>query len=323
MELIERYLQAVKFALPRAQQDDIVKELRDSILSQVEEKESVLGRSLTEDEQVELLKKLGRPTSLAGRYRPQQHLIGASLFPIYWKVLKWALGLALLVHVGSSITMAAAGKPITQSLGVLWHYPGVAIAIFAWITISFFAMEFFGAKLRIHDRFDPLQLPPLVKITPRKSRVELIGQLVIQVIFGVWWLTGLHYQYFIFGPGLAFLNFGPVWLELYPLFVVMLLVDITFTVTRLLRPQWTDGSRYSRLVMNIFGLALVLILLREPVLFVAANSSTGSQSMADAVNRAVHLGLLVAVIVHIINIGIAGIRLIGDKLSSARNAVAG
>jgi hypothetical protein len=39
MELIERYLQAVKFALPKKQQDDIVRELRDSILSQVEERE--------------------------------------------------------------------------------------------------------------------------------------------------------------------------------------------------------------------------------------------------------------------------------------------
>jgi len=36
MELIERYLQAVKFALPQKQRDDIIKELRDSILSQIE-----------------------------------------------------------------------------------------------------------------------------------------------------------------------------------------------------------------------------------------------------------------------------------------------
>ena len=33
MELIDRYLQAVKFALPKAQQDDIIKELSDNILS--------------------------------------------------------------------------------------------------------------------------------------------------------------------------------------------------------------------------------------------------------------------------------------------------
>ena len=59
MELIERYLQAVRFALPPAQRDDIIKELRDNILSQIEEKEAMLGRAPSEGEQAELLKKLG------------------------------------------------------------------------------------------------------------------------------------------------------------------------------------------------------------------------------------------------------------------------
>ena len=49
MEMIDRYLQAVKFALPQAQREDIIKELRDNILSQIEERESGLGRPLNED----------------------------------------------------------------------------------------------------------------------------------------------------------------------------------------------------------------------------------------------------------------------------------
>ena len=55
MDWMERYLQAVKFALPKSQQEDITRELRDSILSQIEERESALGRALTEDEQLALL----------------------------------------------------------------------------------------------------------------------------------------------------------------------------------------------------------------------------------------------------------------------------
>src|SRR3954465_12919799 len=167
MELIERYLQAVKFALPPAQQDDIVRELRDSILSQVEEKESVLGRALTEDEQVEMLKKLGSPMQLAGGYRGPPHLFGASYFPIYWKVLKMALALVLVVQAAGAIAIAAAGKPITESLAVLASYPSAALKAFALITITFFALEFFGAKLRINERWDPRRLPPLVNAGPR------------------------------------------------------------------------------------------------------------------------------------------------------------
>jgi hypothetical protein len=81
MEMIDRYLQAVKFGLPQTQRDDIIKELRDSILSQVEEKEAALGRPMSVDEQVELLQKLGRPMHLASRYRKQQYMIGGAMFP--------------------------------------------------------------------------------------------------------------------------------------------------------------------------------------------------------------------------------------------------
>jgi len=113
MEMIDRYLQAVKFALPQAQRDDIIKELRDSILSRIEDKQATLGRPLNEDEQAELLRKLGRPMDLASRYRKPQYLIGASMFPIYWKVLKAALALAFVVLASASIATAAAGKTLT------------------------------------------------------------------------------------------------------------------------------------------------------------------------------------------------------------------
>ena len=80
---------------------------------------------------------------------------------------------------------------------------------FAWITLVFSALEFFGARLRLKDTWDPRKLPPLVKHSPRKSQFELITQLLLQTIFGVWWLVGLHYQYLILGPGIAFLRLWP------------------------------------------------------------------------------------------------------------------
>ena len=44
MELLDRYLQAVRFWLPRKQQDDIIAELGDDLRSQIEEREASLGR---------------------------------------------------------------------------------------------------------------------------------------------------------------------------------------------------------------------------------------------------------------------------------------
>jgi hypothetical protein len=54
-------------------------------------------------------------------------------------VLKASLGLAFLVLAVASIAAAAAGKPFSESLGALSRYPNVALMVFAWITLVFFA----------------------------------------------------------------------------------------------------------------------------------------------------------------------------------------
>src|ERR1700736_1414586 len=88
MELLDRYLQAVTFWLPKAQKQDIIAELSEDIRSQIEEQEAGLGRKLNQAEVEAILKKLGRPVLVANRYSPRQYLIGPVLFPIYRFVLK-------------------------------------------------------------------------------------------------------------------------------------------------------------------------------------------------------------------------------------------
>lgn len=88
MELIDRYLQAVKFWLPRNQKDDIIAELSEDLRSQVEEKESELGRKLADADIEPILKRCGSPMAVAARYLPQRSLIGPALFPIYSVVIR-------------------------------------------------------------------------------------------------------------------------------------------------------------------------------------------------------------------------------------------
>src|SRR5262249_62155455 len=90
MELLERYLEAVREYLIRGRREDIVKELGDNILSQMEDKAAELGRPLNETEQAAVLKQYGHPLVAAARYRrlPLQQLIGPALFPLYWYALQ-------------------------------------------------------------------------------------------------------------------------------------------------------------------------------------------------------------------------------------------
>ena len=91
MDLIDRYLIAVRRQLPRDLEADFASELADSLRSEAEEHERTAGRPLTEDEQAALLKKRGHPFVMASRYLPQQHLIGPPLFPYYRQALKFVV----------------------------------------------------------------------------------------------------------------------------------------------------------------------------------------------------------------------------------------
>src|SRR5690348_4783961 len=81
MDMLDRYLAAIARELPKAQASDIAAELRDTLLSQIEERETELGRPLAKGELEALLIAFGNPLEVAGRYRKTQHLIGPEVFP--------------------------------------------------------------------------------------------------------------------------------------------------------------------------------------------------------------------------------------------------
>ena len=99
MELVERYLQAVRFLLPKKQRHDVDREISEELQSQIEEQQAERGRALDEDELASLLKRFGHPALLALRYQPERHLIGPAVFPLYWFALRFLLATLAVVHL--------------------------------------------------------------------------------------------------------------------------------------------------------------------------------------------------------------------------------
>ncbi|MDB5469869.1 MAG: hypothetical protein JWR84_1429 [Caulobacter sp.] len=119
MTLLDQYLKAVAAQLPKHVRDDIVAELKDMILNRFEAKEEVLGRPLTEAEQETILREVGHPLSVAGRYHTgANHLIGPELYPYFLFAVK--IGLAALVGltlIGAFIQLAVGEIGFGQLLG--------------------------------------------------------------------------------------------------------------------------------------------------------------------------------------------------------------
>jgi hypothetical protein len=72
MELVDRYLKAVRFWLPKAPQEDILAELSEGIRAQIDEKEAELGRKLNDPDTEAILQRWGNPMLVAEQNRPQR-----------------------------------------------------------------------------------------------------------------------------------------------------------------------------------------------------------------------------------------------------------
>lgn len=70
MELVDRYLKAVRFWLPKARQPDILAELSEGLRVQIDEKEAELGRKLHDADTEAILQRSGDPMLVAEQYRP-------------------------------------------------------------------------------------------------------------------------------------------------------------------------------------------------------------------------------------------------------------
>ena len=298
MELIDRYLQSVKSALPKRQQEDVVRELTDEVLSRVEEKEEALGRPLTEDEQVELLKQLGHPWLLASRYRKQRYLIDPSIFAVYWIVLRLILVVTFFCMTVGAVAMAATGQTLGSVLHIFWQYPMAALKVFAWVTLVFVILDIVQAKLNFFEKWNPRSLPKLSKSQKRPCTSESVAGLVVGAVFGVWWLVALKNQFWLFGPGADLIQLGPVFQSMYPLYVLMVLVDVIRNAVALVRPGWEKGRFAFRIFYRAMTLFILYFLTHAHDLLVPGKAADPNlQSALGGINQGIHLGLVITAVI--------------------------
>jgi len=266
-DLIARYLQAVGFWLPRAQKEDILAELSEDLCSQIEDRESDLGRPLTESEVVEILKQRGRPIFVAGQFLPQRSLIGPALYPIYIFVLKivalcyvipWLatwFGILLFHRAEATANLSRDW----HSLPTLWT---VVFTQFGIVTLIFAAIDRASAKGCYMGDWDPRKLPKVKVDTPAKRRINSVACLVFAVLGLIWILAIPGNPFLILGPAAVFLKAAPVGHLVYWPILALAIATIFEHAFILLRPQLTWFPPTFRIATTLLSAWIVGLLLR-------------------------------------------------------------
>ncbi len=271
MELLDRYLQAVEFWLPKRQRQDIISELSEDLRSQIEDKESELGRKLTDVEVEEILTRCGSPMTVAFRYRPQQFLIGPALFPIY----RFVLGVLLVGCIVPRMLIWLAFLLIDPVHRGYLHMENLwaTVVFFGFFTTLVFAiLERCGVKLELNT-WNPRKLPSL-RDPNRISRSNALAEIAIPVIFNIWFAStfwpeptdlntiGLHRL----GLHGVEVTLAPVWRFFFWSLLLVAAANVALAAVNLFRPYWTTRRATLRLLFDAAGAGLVCWLLKAQAL---------------------------------------------------------
>lgn len=266
MELLDRYLQVVRFWLPKPDREDIAAELSETIGAQIEEKEAELGRKLSEPEVEAILDRWGHPLRVAERYSPARHLIGPTLFPVYAFVLKMVLLLYLapwlLVWIGV-MAFSPGYRALHPGLGVLaplqsWWL--IALHAFALTTVGFALAERAYAKSGRLLSWRARAVPPDPDRIPRSDSVTALAT---ELVTALWWFELPRFQIaFDTEAGPVRAGLAPFWPTVYWPVLALLVAGAALAAVNLFRPYWTTPRAAVRLAIDGAFLAITVLVLR-------------------------------------------------------------
>jgi len=301
MDLLDRYLHAVRWNLPAAKADDIIAELRDELVTRKEDREESLGRPLTGDETSALLKDFGHPLVVASRYRPQQWLIGPDVFPFYFFVMRIVtlIIVAAVVVIGIANALFSGQEPlrvVAQTSASLWTSLLLNGAI---ITIVFAVMERSGFPIDHLKRWKPEQLPD-VRIK-RKGRWESAFEIAWGIAFLLWWVGLIHLPLATGGPDFQLVP-GPIFTQLWWPILALLSARLVQNLIAWLRPRWTVMNGLLNIATIVATVAMLAVIYRAGhwATVIATGMPAGQAAQLEtSLNLALRIGFIAVGVVMI------------------------
>ena len=270
MEMVNRYLHAVKFWLPSHEKDDIIAELSEDLRSQIEEKESELGHALSPAEVELILKRCGSPMAVAERYMPQRSLIGPALFPIYRLVIRnlfyyfllpWLILWFAITILSPDFRADHPGLAMFASLEPWWLACTYSVL---FNTFAFALLERSQLRTQLVQDWNPGKLPA-VRDRNRISRGSLIFEIVLAVgSLALWIQLGVFHRVFhAFGVDITFARQWPYFIWA---LVAVSALGIAVGCMNLTHSQWTRAGASLRLGLDLYSWGLVYWMCRAHLL---------------------------------------------------------
>jgi hypothetical protein len=314
MDLIERYLNAVKPFLPPDQRDDIVKELSANLHEEADEREAELGRPLSDSELESILTAHGHPLTAAGRYQTNQggltfgrQLISPMLFPLYLRALWILIAFGTLIHIGVLVALGVSGVSINSGDIVNSFFTQFFVQ-FAVVTILFCVADRILPATPWRDLsagIAPAARPPR-RARDRVSLVESIAQIVALIAVAIWLqVVYTHPESLVGSIGTTY-RLGPAWSYVVFPTAAIFAANLIQSIINLARPDWTSLRAVTRALTDLAGLAILLYLIFAGAdnLVIFAHPGAGDPRTLQIINQWVEYSLAPTALAFLIAAGI-------------------
>ncbi len=296
MDLLEHYLSAVAAQLGKDQREDIVAELRDTLLTRFEEREEALGRPLTDDEREAILRDMGHPLVVAARYgKGPHHLVGPELFP--WWLFAVKAGLMVIVAIQAVVLLlrvftgaVGPGDDVGFGQAIGHGLDSIMDGALLWIgiaTVAGYVMERNGWRPGFMIDWRVKDLPVLRLSDPDAWREAMAGGnptanqgwkphfssprwpasealfgVIAGLVFIAWWTGAWVFpglESFAIRGGEARIEPAPVWAANFLPILLLAIGQVWIELLRLMRPQWVRVIAGLQAIAAAVGLAIVWV----------------------------------------------------------------
>ena len=283
MKLVDLYLDEIRRHLPPRNREDILKEIRSTLMDMIEDRNPDPNQSPDEKNVKAVLKDFGSPREVASQYGAKNYLIGPRLFPAYLQVLRIVLIVIAAVNV-LGIVVTVISQPtldaglidtIAEVVGGLFSSLFTAFGI---VTLSFAGIERTTPeewRVEIDQKWEPDQLIKHENVQ-KVSYTGLAFEITLTLIFialinffldriGIYYLGDSGW---VSAPILNenFLRYVP-WITAYAV------LDIGLNLYLIRTGFWDKWASLSKILINAFKIAVnFAIILGPAVITVSANA---------------------------------------------------
>lgn len=314
-DLVDRYLGAVAALLPGAQRQDIVAELRDLVMTRVEEREARLGRPLDRRETEALLREIGHPIAVAGRYGPGRALVGPEIYPFWLFGVKVMLAIAALAALIPAGVLLATGHGDARMInGVVADFIPTALSLIGCATLIAAAIE--RGWIRIGDlanwkASELPRMPPAGELFLKK-RFDGLFELAAIALFIAWWTGGLPFPMAQFARAdhRVDVALSPALAGLYWPILGLAIAQGISALVLVAKPGWVRARAGLELLCALGGLAVVAVLWpAQPILTFVGQPTGDLANLQKTIDLTFQVIMVVAAGINVTKVVVEGWRL--------------